>query len=282
MQNDTVNDKSASSKEANTELLRLIAKNDAGKLPWILSIVFGILGIFILGLVFAPLAFFLAIYSLYKKRILLGIIGVILSIIALVTSPSFWWLIILNNEVAVQKENKNIKQAFEKRQEIAVAEAQKHQDSLPSFDQIKFNWNNDINAFCKDVATYSINDIDTLTTEQKDFFFQAKEQFSSKIKEHLWVKTSDGRKINKEQLKTLLFLIKISIKANIKNNILSESRYYIDVVNTSSLHNIISNEWAWDKTSIIWEEKNPNPLTINIEKGLQLIVTKKDWDYYVQ
>lgn len=285
MENMTTDNQESSSSKETAKILDIISKNEAWKLPGILSIIFGILGIFILGLIFAPLALLLATYSLYKKRILLGIVGLILSVIALITSPTFWALLIwASQESNFQKDHEKVqalKQIIEKRKEIALTEQQKHQDALPKFDRIMADWNNDINAFCKDVALYSMSDIDNLSPEQKDFFFNAQEKFPGKIKGYLWEATDDGRKISTDQLKTLLLLIKIGLDTKIKSGVLPEY-YYIDVVNAKNLHNIVSGEWGGSKTSTMGQNGNPNPLIIKIKEWLQVIITKKDWDYYVK
>ena len=54
------------------------------------SITFGIIGIFILAVVFAPLGVIFGISAIRKDQKLLGFTGIFLSIIAACLSPTFW------------------------------------------------------------------------------------------------------------------------------------------------------------------------------------------------
>jgi len=54
------------------------------------SIIFGILGIFFLGIVFVPLSLIFGIVAVAKKQYALGIIGLICCAIAAITSPTLW------------------------------------------------------------------------------------------------------------------------------------------------------------------------------------------------
>ena len=58
-----------------------------------LSIIFGFIGIFILSPIFSPLAFIFGILSISKKEYLAGIIGLLFSVIGVLTSPILMALI---------------------------------------------------------------------------------------------------------------------------------------------------------------------------------------------
>ena len=58
-----------------------------------LSIIFGFVGVFILSPIFSPLAFIFAILSISKQEYLAGVIGLIFSIIGVLTSPILMALI---------------------------------------------------------------------------------------------------------------------------------------------------------------------------------------------
>lgn len=58
-----------------------------------LSIIFGFIGIFILSPIFSPLAFIFGILSIAKKEYLAGIIGLLFSVIGVLTSPILMALI---------------------------------------------------------------------------------------------------------------------------------------------------------------------------------------------
>ena len=70
-----------------------------------LSIIFGFVGVFILSPIFSPLAFIFGILSISKQEYLAGAIGIIFSIIGVVTSPILMALInmptitVIHNEV---------------------------------------------------------------------------------------------------------------------------------------------------------------------------------------
>ena len=68
----------------------VIVEKRVGSAAGFASILFGILGIFTLGLLFVPLAFLFAIIALFKRQIALGLVGLILAVIAAITSPSLW------------------------------------------------------------------------------------------------------------------------------------------------------------------------------------------------
>tara|TARA_B100001113_G_C20801473_1_gene488420 strand:- start:117 stop:389 length:273 start_codon:yes stop_codon:yes gene_type:complete len=52
-----------------------------------LSIIFGFIGIFILSPLFSPLAFILGILACLQKEYTAGILGIIFSVIGVITSP---------------------------------------------------------------------------------------------------------------------------------------------------------------------------------------------------
>ena len=58
-----------------------------------LSIIFGFVGVFILSPIFSPLAFIFGILSISKQEYLAGAIGIIFSIIGVITSPILMALI---------------------------------------------------------------------------------------------------------------------------------------------------------------------------------------------
>ena len=58
-----------------------------------LSIIFGFIGIFILSPIFSPLAFIFGILSISKREYLAGIIGLLFSVIGVLTSPILMALI---------------------------------------------------------------------------------------------------------------------------------------------------------------------------------------------
>ena len=58
-----------------------------------LSIIFGFIGIFILSPIFSPLAFIFGILSISKREYLAGIIGLLFSVIGILTSPILMALI---------------------------------------------------------------------------------------------------------------------------------------------------------------------------------------------
>lgn len=66
--------------------------SDIGRTSGILSIVFAIVGIFILWLIFSILSFILSLVALWKRQFLLGGIGLFLAIVAAATSPTIWTL----------------------------------------------------------------------------------------------------------------------------------------------------------------------------------------------
>ena len=58
-----------------------------------MSVIFGFVGVFILSPIFSPLAFIFGILSISKQEYLAGAIGIIFSIIGVVTSPILMALI---------------------------------------------------------------------------------------------------------------------------------------------------------------------------------------------
>ena len=58
-----------------------------------LSIIFGFIGIFILSPIFSPLAFIFGILSISKREYLAGIVGLLFSVIGILTSPILMALI---------------------------------------------------------------------------------------------------------------------------------------------------------------------------------------------
>lgn len=79
--------------ESNLPPLRtqlVVVEKRIGSAAGILSVIFGILGIYTLGFLFVPLAFIAALVALFKGQIGLGLLGMVLTIIAALTSPSLW------------------------------------------------------------------------------------------------------------------------------------------------------------------------------------------------
>tara|TARA_B100000427_G_C15108045_1_gene420201 strand:- start:265 stop:534 length:270 start_codon:yes stop_codon:yes gene_type:complete len=58
-----------------------------------MSVIFGFVGVFILSPIFSPLAFIFGILSISKQEYLAGAIGIIFSIIGVLTSPILMALI---------------------------------------------------------------------------------------------------------------------------------------------------------------------------------------------
>lgn len=68
-------------------------KNDiVGLIFGIISILLGIISIFIFGVFAGAGAIITSFISFYKKRWILGTIGLIMGLIGIATSPSFWVL----------------------------------------------------------------------------------------------------------------------------------------------------------------------------------------------
>lgn len=55
-----------------------------------LSITFGIIGIFVLAIIFVPLGIISGIVAVKQNQKWLGITGIFLSVVALLFSPTFW------------------------------------------------------------------------------------------------------------------------------------------------------------------------------------------------
>jgi|ETNmetMinimDraft_21_1059911.scaffolds.fasta_scaffold54813_2 hypothetical protein len=53
----------------------------------VLSITFGFIGIFIFSFIFSPIAFILGVLAISKKEYIAGVIGILFSIIGVLTSP---------------------------------------------------------------------------------------------------------------------------------------------------------------------------------------------------
>ena len=53
----------------------------------VLSITFGFIGIFIFSIIFSPIAFILGVLAISKKEYIAGVIGILFSIIGVLTSP---------------------------------------------------------------------------------------------------------------------------------------------------------------------------------------------------
>ena len=73
----------------------VIVVNQSSNLAGILAIVFAIIGIFVLAIVFVPLAILLAAFATYKVikktgSLIVAIIAWLLIIVAIATSPTLW------------------------------------------------------------------------------------------------------------------------------------------------------------------------------------------------
>ena len=68
----------------------VVVEKRIGSTAGILSVIFGLLGIYTLGFLFVPLAFIAALVALFKGQIVLGLLGMLLTIVAALTSPSLW------------------------------------------------------------------------------------------------------------------------------------------------------------------------------------------------
>lgn len=74
---------------------KVIVIQQNSNLVGILAIVFAIIGIFVLAIVFVPLAILLAIFATYKAikktgSLIVAIIAWLLIIVAIATSPTLW------------------------------------------------------------------------------------------------------------------------------------------------------------------------------------------------
>lgn len=76
----------ASKEQAQTTV---IIQNAAGSGLGIASFVLGLISIFFLSIVFAPLALLLGTIALFKKQFVWGGIGIVCAFIGLITSPIF-------------------------------------------------------------------------------------------------------------------------------------------------------------------------------------------------
>ena len=54
------------------------------------GILFGILGMFVLAIIFVPLGIIFGITAMKRQQVMFGLIGVVLSLIAVLISPTFW------------------------------------------------------------------------------------------------------------------------------------------------------------------------------------------------
>ena len=59
----------------------------------VLSIIFGFIGIFIFSILFSPIAFILGVLAISKKEYVAGFVGIVFSIIGVLTSPILMALI---------------------------------------------------------------------------------------------------------------------------------------------------------------------------------------------
>ena len=71
----------------------VVVDKQSGNTAGILSIGFGIIGIFVLGLIFVPLSMLTAIVALLKGQFFLGGIGLFLALIGVMTSPTIWLIL---------------------------------------------------------------------------------------------------------------------------------------------------------------------------------------------
>lgn len=79
------------SEPSGVETTTIVVKDRrAGSGAGIAAIVFGILGIFFIGILFVPLSLIFSIIALFKRQIGLGILGLICCIVAALSSPSLW------------------------------------------------------------------------------------------------------------------------------------------------------------------------------------------------
>ena len=67
-----------------------------------MSVIFGFVGVFILSPIFSPLAFIFGILSISKQEYLAGAIGIIFSIIGVLTSPILMALINMPTITVIQ------------------------------------------------------------------------------------------------------------------------------------------------------------------------------------
>ena len=74
----------------NNDKTVIVVQTPPSQVLGILSIVFSIIGIFAFAIIFAPLGLIFGIISIVKKQVGLGIAGIILSLVAMAMSPTFW------------------------------------------------------------------------------------------------------------------------------------------------------------------------------------------------
>ena len=58
-----------------------------------LAIIFGILGILSIGIIFVPLCLIFSISAIFVRRFVFGVIGLCLSLVGLITSPTLLFLL---------------------------------------------------------------------------------------------------------------------------------------------------------------------------------------------
>ena len=79
-----------SAEQNNPEYSEKLEKNS---LMGLFAITFGLLGIFTYGVIFVPLGFLFSVLSFFRGQALWGVIGLLLTIMGLVTSPKLLFLI---------------------------------------------------------------------------------------------------------------------------------------------------------------------------------------------
>ena len=76
-------------KEANTVVI-VNHQPDTSISAGALSILFGIVGMFVFAVIFVPMGIVSGIIAIRKNQLWLGITGIFLSIVAIIFSPTFW------------------------------------------------------------------------------------------------------------------------------------------------------------------------------------------------
>ena len=74
----------------NNDKTVIVVQTPPSQVLGILSIVFSIIGIFAFAIIFAPLGLIFGIIAVIKQQKGLGIAGIILALIAMAMSPTFW------------------------------------------------------------------------------------------------------------------------------------------------------------------------------------------------
>jgi hypothetical protein len=82
----TINLKPVGARTVPDKETRIIVENNS-PVVGILSVVIGLIGVFVLSFILSPVSLILGIIASFKGQILTGVIGIVLSIVGIMTSP---------------------------------------------------------------------------------------------------------------------------------------------------------------------------------------------------